>query len=183
MALNTKKLKDIFGADDDDVMTASPQAQNIFTDDDDTVNDTTFTDIDIEQAEDDRFPPAPILRNPSANPITSKDCISDIDYALRVQSDLLNRQQQLIQMALSNVADGGNAKDIEAASKSIEAASAMAEKLLSLHEKIAKMKAVESGNDAAQGNIITGNTINQVIYQGTTDDIIEKIKNGVIDAN
>lgn len=176
MAVNSKKLKDLFGASDD----TSTTKEDIFVDEEDD-NSNNFTDIELDEQDDDGlFPPAPVMKNPIAKPITSDNVNADFDFAVRVQADLLNRQQQLIQIAMNNAVDG-NARDIEVASQSIEAASNMTEKLISLHEKISKMKAQD--NSEQQGNIITGNTINQVIYQGTTADIIEKIKNGTIDAN
>lgn len=181
MAVNSKKLKDIFGVTEDDTSQSQVQNDDIFVDEDDAENtDTSFTDIDIEAPEDDILPPAPVLKNPNAKPLTSEDTTSDFDFAVRVQTDLLNRQQQLIQIALNNAVEG-NARDIEVATQAISDASAMAEKLITLHEKISKLKALE--NTEQQGNIITGNTINQVIYQGTTADIIKKIQDGAIDVN
>ena len=175
MALNKKSLQNLFGADDsidEPIMDIDESSEN---------NSDDFTDIDISQDDDNGLPPAPILKNPDALPVSNKQVTSDIDFALRAQADLLNRQQQLIQVALEN-AMNGNSRDVEAATNAISAASSLAEKLISLHEKIQKMKSSSEGEQQQQ-QIVTGNTINQIIYQGTTSDIIDKITNGTIDVN
>lgn len=177
MPINNKKLQDIFGSD------SSENDENMSSELDiaDDADDNGFPLNLNAQDDDDLIPPAPVFRDPEALPVTQKAVDSDIDYALRTQCNLINQSQQLIEIALKSSADGGTSADIKAAAEAINTATNAVEKLIALHEKLQKIKAVTPEAQPA----MTGNTLiqNQVIYNGTTADILKQLSEGTIDVN
>lgn len=178
MALNKQNLKDLFGAP------SKPRtAKNTPVFDDEDVDDqqTDFTDFpDIEDEEDSLLPAPAVYKDVEAKPISDKDIDVDADYAIKTQESLINQSQQLVSLALATAAEGGNARDIEVAAGAINAATAAVEKLLDLHSKIQKLK-----QTSTEQNVGTGNTFvnNQVVFQGTTKDLLSKIEAGEIDVD
>ena len=136
---------------------------------------TGTLDLELPEDEDDLLPAAPILRNANAKPITSATMYADVDYALRAQNHIINKGQQLIQIALTNAVEDSSARSVEAAAKAIDSVSQSVERLMGIYEKLHKMKG--SADSSPMGN---GNTFvqNQVVYQGTTSDFIKSLKGG-----
>lgn len=141
--------------------------------DDDSYTGTL--DLELPEDDEDMLPSAPILRNASAKPITSATMDADVDYALRTQSHIINKGQQLIQMALNNAIEDGSAKSIEAAAKTLDSVGKSVERLVGIYEKLHQMQSQPESNLAGNGNTFVQN---QVVYQGTTSDFIKSLKGG-----
>lgn len=185
MAINREKLKDLFGTDDTTVSINSQEAMSFFGDNIAQSEDSGVFDVMSEEdsytgnldllvpEEDDLLPQAPILRNNQASPVTQATMDADVDFALRTQNHIINKGQQLIQMALNNAIEDGSAKSIEAAAKTIDSVGKSVERLLGIYEKLNAIKTT-SAETSPMGN---GNTFvqNQVVYQGTTSDIIKQL--------
>ena len=187
MALNRQKLKDLFGTDDEQENTsiASESAHNFFSDGEATTEEREVIDIlsdeedsytgtlDLDIPDDDGLlPKAPVMRNAQAKPLPPESVDADVDFAIRTQSYIINKGQQLIELALTNAAEDGSARSIEAAAKAIETLGGSVEKLLGVYEKLKNIKGGDS-NPMGSGNTFVQN---QVVYQGTTSDIIKQLR-------
>lgn len=136
---------------------------------------TGTLDLELPEDDEDMLPSAPILRNASAKPITSATMDADVDYALRTQSHIINKGQQLIQIALTNAVEDSSARSVEAAAKAIDSVSQSVERLMGIYEKFQKMKGLADGSPMGNGNTFVQN---QVVYQGTTSDFLKSLKEG-----
>lgn len=172
MAIDKRKLKNLFGnAPDEEVQDSQEESKDFFDDDSDNEN-YEFT---ISENDEDLLPAAPIIRNPDAKPITEQSVVADVNYARDAQNDLINQSQRLIQIALENASNGGTARDIEVASNAILNAAKVVEGLLNIHEKRTKLS-------SEQPNVGSGNTFvqNQIVYQGTTSEAMKALREGTI---
>ena len=172
MAIDKRKLKNLFGnAPDEEVQDSQEESKDFFDDDSDNEN-YEFT---IPENDEDLLPAAPIIRNPDAKPITEQSVVADVNYARDAQNDLINQSQRLIQIALENASNGGTARDIEVASNAILNAAKVVEGLLNIHEKRTKLS-------SEQPNVGSGNTFvqNQIVYQGTTSEAMKALREGTI---
>lgn len=136
---------------------------------------TGTLDLELPEDDEDMLPSAPILRNASAKPITSATMDADVDYALRTQSHIINKGQQLIQIALTNAVEDSSARSVEAAAKAIDSVSQSVERLMGIYEKLQKMKGSADSSPVGNGNTFVQN---QVVYQGTTSDFLKSLKEG-----
>lgn len=136
---------------------------------------TGTLDLELPEDDEDMLPSAPILRNASAKPITSATMDADVDYALRTQSHIINKGQQLIQIALTNAVEDSSARSVEAAAKAIDSVSQSVERLMGIYEKFQKMKGLADSSPVGNGNTFVQN---QVVYQGTTSDFLKSLKEG-----
>lgn len=170
MAIDKKKLKNLFGNAPDEEE-SNQNSQDFFEEDEDNEN----YELTLPENDDDLLPAAPIIRNPDAKPITEQSVNADMNYARDTQNDLINQSQRLIQIALENASNGGTARDIEVASNAILNAAKVVEGLLNIHEKRTKLS-------SEQPNVGSGNTFvqNQIVYQGTTSDAMKALRDGTI---
>lgn len=178
MAVNNKKLKDLFGTDEPKEEKKT-EVFDIFSEDEDTSKDTSQYTIDYSDNDVDNILPIPsVSKEINTKPFTQQNLTDDINYALKTQTDLINKSQQLVQIALQSAAEDGTARDIEVAAGAINTASTSVEKLLDLYDKLKKL----TGQSTEQ---VSGNTFvqNQVIYQGTTSDLLKQLEEGTIDVN
>lgn len=136
---------------------------------------TGTLDLELSEDDEDMLPSAPILRNASAKPITSATMDADVDYALRTQSHIINKGQQLIQIALTNAVEDSSARSVEAAAKAIDSVSQSVERLMGIYEKFQKIKGSADSSPVGNGNTFVQN---QVVYQGTTSDFLKSLKEG-----
>lgn len=136
---------------------------------------TGTLDLELPEDDEDMLPSAHILRNASAKPITSATMDADVDYALRTQSHIINKGQQLIQIALTNAVEDSSARSVEAAAKAIDSVSQSVERLMGIYEKLQKMKGSAGSSPVGNGNTFVQN---QVVYQGTTSDFLKSLKEG-----
>ena len=170
MAIDKKKLKNLFGNAPDEEE-SNQSSQDFFEEDEDNEN----YELTLPEDDDDLLPAAAVIRNPDAKPITEQSVNADMNYARDTQNDLINQSQRLIQIALENASNGGTARDIEVASNAILNAAKVVEGLLSIHEKRTKLS-------SEQPNVGSGNTFvqNQIVYQGTTSDAMKALRDGTI---
>lgn len=170
MAIDKKKLKNLFGNAPDEEK-SNQSSQDFFEEDEDNEN----YELTLPEDDDDLLPAAPVIRNPDAKPITEQSVNADMNYARDTQNDLINQSQRLIQIALENASNGGTARDIEVASNAILNAAKVVEGLLNIHEKRTKLS-------SEQPNVGSGNTFvqNQIVYQGTTSDAMKALRDGTI---
>ena len=170
MAIDKKKLKNLFGNAPDEEE-SNQSSQDFFEEDEDNEN----YELTLPEDDNDLLPTAPVIRNPDAKPITEQSVNADMNYARDTQNDLINQSQRLIQIALENASNGGTARDIEVASNAILNAAKVVEGLLNIHEKRTKLS-------SEQPNVGSGNTFvqNQIVYQGTTSDAMKALRDGTI---
>lgn len=164
---NKKQLNAIFGT--------SPQVDDE-DDDNEDVQDLSSTIIDeddlaLSMADaDDDYLPAPVILSTEATPLQTKDVDSDIDYSRRTIQSLVNRSQQLVEIALENAAEG-DSRSVEVAAKSIDTALSAAERLVELHEKLNKLKNGPGKEQGSGNTYIQAQTINM-----TTDELLKKLE-------
>lgn len=178
MSVNQKKLKNLFGVNE---QTEEHKPVDIFAEDDeDSVSTPTIYDSYTEDDVDNLLPTASVQRVCNTKPATPQDFVDDINYAFRTQSDLINKSQQLVQLALQNAADEGSARDIEVAANALNTATDNIQKLLSMYEKMQKLTGKQNEPVQQSG---TTYVQNQVIYQGTTSKFIKDLEDGLIDVD
>jgi len=151
--MSTKKqMNDLFGA--------QPTINLPATSEYELAEDALDDDLD------DDYPRALVMPSNAASPITVSNINSDVDYARRTIEHLLNRSQQLVEIAMTNANDG-NARDSEVAAKAIDTAISAAERLVDLHQKI---KDLNGSSQPDQPNCGTGNTfVNNNIHLTTAE--------------
>ena len=186
MAINNKKLKDLFGTEEPKEEPKKEVQKNevfdIFSEDENESKEET-SQYTIEYSEDDvddMLPSASVSKELNTKPFTQQNLTDDINYALKTQTDLINKSQQLVQIALHSAAEDGTARDIEVAAGAINTASASVEKLLDLYEKLKKLTGQNTEQASTGGNTFVQN---QVIYQGTTSDLLKQMEEGTLDVN
>lgn len=112
---------------------------------------------------------APIVPRNLSESITPDDELSDIDYARRTLQFSIERSQQLVELALSNAADGSSPRDIEAAANALNTCAALSEKLIDVHTKIAKKNKPDTGS----GNTFVNN--NNRTYVLSSSELLDEL--------
>lgn len=165
MAVDQKKLMGAFGLDPIQT-TQSAQAD---------LEDEEFEDPflpEMPEGPEGRTPP--VLMNTEAPPVTSQDFNADIDYARRSYANIASESQKLVQIAMEN-AESGSSKDLFAAADTIRAASEATERLVTLYEKLQKLQSA-SGGQPDSGNTYVQN---QVVFNGTTEDAMQMVRDRI----
>jgi hypothetical protein len=146
MRTNKQNLNEMFGTQEDTI--------------------TEFQLPDLNET----YTTAPVVILSDAPPITDSNIDQDVDYARRTLESLLNRSQQLVEIAIES-AEQGQARDIEVAAKTIDTAVSAAERLVELHQKI---KDINKNTNAGCGS---GNTfVNNQTINVTTSDLLKELR-------
>lgn len=125
-------------------------------------------DVDPLSLED-GLPAVPVSPKGGALAFTEQDVLDDASYCRETLRHLSARSQQLVEVSLDRVLNGGTSKDIDAATQAISIAAQQTERLLQFHEKMKSLQQTPLGN---------GNTFvqNQVIC-GSTAELLAALKN------
>lgn len=163
MSANKNKLQEIFGIKE------SEETNQPFID-----IEEEETEDSIENAIEEKASEIPDREPVFYKEISKEEQISDFQSARSHIHNIMEKSQELLEIALDN-AEGGNARDIEVAAKSIESSLVASEKLVELHEKLSKIKKEMMEQSPMILNQQNNNTINI-----TTSNLLEKIANGEI---
>src|SRR5574344_945775 len=102
------------------------------------VNNTTMTVDDIDDNDLD-LPNAPVCIASEAPMVNKQDLTNDIDYSRRSIHSMIEKSQQLLEIALENASNGSSPRDIEVATGVINSCADAAERLLNIHERLQKL--------------------------------------------
>lgn len=116
---------------------------------------------------------APVTPVVNSAGISHQDELQDVDYARRTLLFTIERSQQLVDLALSNAADGSSPRDIEVAANALNTCANLSDKLVDMHNKLSSNK---KQTDMGTGNTFVNNnktivlTSSELLRQLTDDD-------------
>lgn len=125
--------------------------------------------IDIEEL----LPAVPVKDSENAIAFSEQTTINDIDYSRESLKYLSKRSQQLLEVAIERVLNGGSARDLEVTSQLLNNSSEILEKLIELHDKSNELT-------TNKPNLGKGNTFvqNQNVFYGSTSELLKGLNNG-----